>query len=367
MKNKFVPAPAPTPIEKKLEFKFEKEATSNQGNNYLITFYAETYNYLSITAKKNSDRLNKSFSNIFPVEKIKENKYMNMYDDLKEICNELSEIVKSKSLDLIEEEKNLIITIPLPNEKIKEIMFDLYEQPMNENAEINELKNLILELKKENEFLKKEINEIKIKFTNEIDNLKNITNAQNNEIINLKEELQNFGNNDLLKINSLIIKDNANYKKILKDWINPDINLSGKLLYRLTRDGETISKFHELCNNKGPTLTIFQVEDGNIGGLFTPLSWNDISEMKNDMKSFLFNLSKCKKYEKAKNDFSIYARSDYGPWCYGFGFLKCMNVITHKGKCINEYYKNGSDILPNDTYGPKVFNPVEVEIFEIVI
>lgn len=367
MKNKFVPSPAPPAFEKKLEFRIEKEASSDKGNKYLITFYAEANNNLLITAKKNSDILNKFFSNKFSVEKIKENKYMNMYDDLKEICTELSEIIKSKSLNLIEEDKSLIISVPLPNVKIKEIIFDLNENPINENDDTNELKTLVLELKKENELLKKEINEIKTEFKKEIDNLINITNNQNNEIIKLKQELKKFGMNDLLQINSLIINDNDNYKKILKYWINPNINLSGQLLYRLTRDGEQISKFHELCNNKGPTLLIFKTEDGNIGGLFTPLSWDDNSMEKKDMKSFLFNLTKYKKFDKKKNDFSIYAIKDYGPWCYGFGFLHIMNLITHKGKCINEYYINGSDILPNDCHSPKYFNAVEVEIFEIMI
>ena len=42
-------------------------------------------------------------------------------------------------------------------------------------------------------------------------------------------------------------------------------NLKTALLYRLSVNGEEISKFHELCDNQGPTLTLFQTEDNNKG------------------------------------------------------------------------------------------------------
>ena len=59
----------------------------------------------------------------------------------------------------------------------------------------------------------------------------------------------------------------------MENWIDPNKNISSELLYRLLREGEEISKFHELCDNKGPTLTIFLVLYVNIGGIFTLLSW----------------------------------------------------------------------------------------------
>ena len=84
---------APKINENKLEFKIETEAVSNNGNNYLITFYAKTYNYLIINAINKTDKFKKSFTNKFTTEKIKENKYMNMFDDLKEICKLLKIII----------------------------------------------------------------------------------------------------------------------------------------------------------------------------------------------------------------------------------------------------------------------------------
>ena len=71
--------------------------------------------------------------------------------------------------------------------------------------------------------------------------------------------------------NSLIINNNIEYIISIKNWINPNVKINGELLYRMSRDGDKISKFHELCDNKGPTLTLFETKDGNKGGIYTPV------------------------------------------------------------------------------------------------
>ena len=35
----------------------------------------------------------------------------------------------------------------------------------------------------------------------------------------------------------------------MKNWISPNNNIKAELLYRLSRDGEKISKYHQLCDN----------------------------------------------------------------------------------------------------------------------
>ena len=72
------------------------------------------------------------------------------------------------------------------------------------------------------------------------------------------EQIKNFGK--IIKENklsisnldsSLIINNNKEYIKILKKLINPNKIIKSELLYRLSRDGKDLSKFHELCDNKG--------------------------------------------------------------------------------------------------------------------
>lgn len=48
---------------------------------------------------------------------------------------------------------------------------------------------------------------------------------------------------------------NQNYLNQLKAWMKVE-NIKLKLLYRGSRDGFKINKFHDLCDNKGRTLNL---------------------------------------------------------------------------------------------------------------
>ena len=179
---------------------------------------------------------------------------------------------------------------------------------------------------------------------------------------------ENKDNIYINNLNSLIINENKIYNKILKSWINEDKVIKAELLYRLTRDGEKVSKFHELCDYKVPTLTIFYTNDGDIGGIYTPLSWDISSEEKSDKETFMFNLNKKEKYKKLQgNTTSIWCIDHFGPWTNFFGFCKTMKIIEHRGEEISNTYENGSNILLNDTKGKKYFDVKEVEVFKISI
>ena len=168
------------------------------------------------------------------------------------------------------------------------------------------------------------------------------------EINQFLNDIKNFGkiiNEDLNDLNSLII--NNKEFQIIKDWINKNQNkeIKAELLYRLSRDGDKILRFHELCDNKGPTLTLFFSEDGNKGGIFTTLSWDKASREKSDSESFMLNLNKNEKYTTKNKNTSIWCLDYFGPWTYYFGFIESMKKIEHRGLGINENYENGSNIL----------------------
>ena len=196
---------------------------------------------------------------------------------------------------------------------------------------------------------------------------------EENEIDNYMKQIKNIGKivkeNNLCLDYSPILNDNKNYIQTLKKWINPNKNIKGELLYKLSRDGEEISKFHELCDNKGPTLTLIQTKDGNIVGIFTPLSWDIQSTTKSDKESFMFNLNKNTKYKKVNDRISIFCTEEHGPWTYSFGFRKenKMKKLRHCGLNIDIAYEKGSHILPNNSYNDAYFNLNEVEVYKIII
>lgn len=69
--------------------------------------------------------------------------------------------------------------------------------------------------------------------------------------------------------------------------------LTRKLWFIIFRDGFGASDFHQHCDNKGPTLTIIQEQNGYLFGGYISLSWQspDKAEYKWDRSAFIFTLS----------------------------------------------------------------------------
>ena len=139
----------------------------------------------------------------------------------------------------------------------------------------------------------------------------------------------------------------------LKEWINEiKEGIKTKLLFKLSRDGETIAKFHELCDNIKDNLIIIKAENNTIFGGYCTWIWaNDGSDIKvND--GFLFNLTKVKKYEiKGKNIHR--GCKDHGPYIYDKFYFE----YTMK-KCV---------IQSNDFFNKTgTYDVKEVEIYEII-
>ena len=55
-------------------------------------------------------------------------------------------------------------------------------------------------------------------------------------------------------------------------------NCEYKLLYRGTRDGFKSAKFHELCDNQGPTLCLMKTSYDYVCGGFASESWKSLDK-----------------------------------------------------------------------------------------
>ena len=324
---------------------FQIELNTNRNNKFLIIIHLD--NEIKIVANQINDIIKKSFSNKFTFEKIRENKYFLQFDSLKEIFDELKERINSNKITLEEYENSLKINIQLPSSKNKEIIFELNQQNKNDSEKIRDLIQIVIEQNKEISDLKKEVNDLKEKL---------------NILWKEKEERKKIYNLD-----SKIINGNEKYNECLKNWIDPTRKIKAELLYRLTQNGENISTFHELCDNKGPTLTLFHVNDGNKVGIYTPLSWDSNSEWKMDMDTFIFNLNKNQKYKKLQPEHSIYCFNSFGPLTSNFGCENnSMKSLNHWGNNINNFYDKGSEILQNNNQLKK-YDLLETEVYKIII
>ena len=385
-------------VQSTSEKSFQIELSSDKNNSYSIEFNLN--NYIEITANQINNIIHKSYSNKYSFEEIREAKFFLKFDTFSEILDEIKDRIDNNKIILKENDNILILNIPLPDDQ--EIIFELNPIIKNNNDRLDELTDLIIKLNteinniKDEEIanLKREINDMKEKevlLTNDNTQLKNDINLlkkENNqlnkdnaqlknnetqlkeEITELKEKLNILWETRryITNLDSKIINENKEYNESLKNWIDPSKKIKAELLYRLSENGDDKKTFHELCDNKGPTLTLFHVNDGNIIGIYTPLDLDSNSLWKNDMDTFIFNLNKNQKYKKLKEDCSIYCMFSYGPYTAGFGcdHNNSMKSIIYLGNDINKYYDKGSEILPCNNQ-EKVYDLIETEVYKIMI
>ena len=154
----------------------------------------------------------------------------------------------------------------------------------------------------------------------------------------------------------------------LNHWKN---NAKFELLYKKSRDGKSYKTFHQLCDNKGPTVTLIKSSEGFVIGGYTSVDWNSNSGWKNDNETFLFSLTEKKKFRKKEfNTYSIYCGNDVGPWFPFIGFRETGKKDMTQGEFLYKtndiYFKNFNEIIPHENKS-RFFNVDEVEIYKITL
>ena len=328
------------------------EIKSNTGKMFYINLLNQE-EYLIITAYYISNKNRVEYESKFDISYIKKVKLFILYDTINECLEEINSGINTGKSYLVEEKNYINIFIPLNNIKFNEINFkvDLKENiNIVNNKEINELKNVIKE--------------------------------QNNDIINLKNKVNHLEIlvNDLLifkndivgkitfKINSKIVDSYFNII-LIKNWINNINNesskiIKAKLLYKLSKDGDSIDTFHQKCDNNSPTLLLVETTNGRKFGGYTTCVWSVNKGGKKDGKTFLFSLDEKKLYKKKKeheNERDIYCRKDAGP-TFGGNDLYFYQTLKKGYSASPYYFLDKNDLAKNikDDFDIK-----EIEIFKI--
>ena len=111
----------------------------------------------------------------------------------------------------------------------------------------------------------------------------------------------------------MIIKD-KNDAKMIKNWISPNKNISFKLLYRATRDGDSHDNFYSKCN-EAPNIAFIKINDGRIIGGYTTVPWkSENNSFISDKETFIFSINSKEKYNLKPNlngNNAIYHNSIY--------------------------------------------------------
>ena len=144
-----------------------------------------------------------------------------------------------------------------------------------------------------------------------------------------------------------------------------------KLIYRGTRDGDSVNQFHSKCDNIQNTLMIVQTTAGYKFGGFTSTGWNnEKGKCIYDNKAFCFSINLNKIYDIAVPERALYKQTLDGSPSFGFSpyafiihnmFLKSDNNFTEK----MIHYK-GEAKAHEINGGNRNFKVDELEVFQIL-
>ena len=228
--------PSPTPICENTIENFE--AVSDKNNKFQIVLKNKS-NSLIISCQMNDTLINHYYEKCFSMEEIQKNKYFYQFDTITEIINEILLKNETKKPLIKEGDNEISLIIYLSTSKIKDAVFLIPEKKKNSEDKIEELYQIIFDMKKEINELKEENKKIK----NEIQELKN----------NQKEKKEE--KKDKTINNIPIISSN------FKISSNPQIIELGKHKYgKVTMDPYTINKEYQnkiwYIDDYGPWNTI---------------------------------------------------------------------------------------------------------------
>ena len=340
------------PAEPILKYSFKKSFNINSDKNHIFILNIENLiTTIEFTTYYKDNYIQHNYEKKFNLDELKKNIYLGLCETIDEMYEQIIILFEKNQTQIIEDTNQISIIIPVEHIKIKEIVFVVNEKSKNDSEKIDELYNIIST------------------FNIEIINLKEENKKIKEENISLKEKIQEFllyipdlkeikailDTEKILNLDSKIIEDNINYNKTLKNWINPNKKIKSELLYRMSRDGIEYSTFHKLCDNKGPTIILVKLIDGDILGIYTPINWDINGSWKSDTDMFAFSLTENNKSNKNyDNNYGILCKSNFGPFSlflqfnnkfkmditYVFpgnsGFLDCDKLFSKE----QEYYDN---------------------------
>ena len=151
-----------------------------------------------------------------------------------------------------------------------------------------------------------------------------------------------------------------------------------ELLYRGKKDGSECNKFHNKCDNQGPTLCLCKNEKDNIFGAYASVSWASNNEYNAANGSFLFTLTNMHgtaptKYPNTQNyNYAVYHGNDRGP---SFGgnhdlsiwdnFLNNNSSYASLGYSYPDVLGRGNSIFSGDNNNNS-FKLKEMEVFKLI-
>ena len=155
--------------------------------------------------------------------------------------------------------------------------------------------------------------------------------------------------------------------KALTDFLKANFTL----IFDTKKHGDESETFHKYCDNKGSTIVIIYLRNGNIIGGFTTQSWHGHDNYKKDEESFLFSVGGSRVFPII-NDFNnaIYCCINCGP---AFGY---WHELIIRDSCTSNRFSqlnSGWGYMDNDNslrncfseYDELLLDIASYEVYEI--
>ena len=206
--------------------------------------------------------------------------------------------------------------------------------------------------------------DLKITFNCQSDNILNII-KNFGKIMQINKKIDNDSFENVLKSSKII--ENEGQIKLLKEWLpykNKE-NIRCKLLYDAKRDGDDISTFHKLCDDKGATLTIIATSDNKKIGGFLSKSFGGNKGFIEDNNAFLFSLNYNEKYPALKQGRHYQDNNDKGP-VFGYYCIFINNKFLNNNNNFYHPYTYRYDFGKRNNNMEYNFTTLELEIYQVI-
>ena len=349
--------------EKNIKEKLQNEVTKvKEGlenflseSNRIIKLNEKINKGLKMLEKENEKNIIKTLSYISQVNKNKkETKYL------------IQELMRNIKLSFKEEETNIIYSdyyfngIPSPKDiQVKDIsissakIFWKIDNLNILNVDNKKIKYKIEIRKEKDKFLKVyEGNETNYQIENLIKNTEyefRICSIYG-DIIGTWTKNIKFKTLDInFKCDSKILLESKRENEFLKKIYEWTGYKKMDLIYRGSRDGSLSKNFHEKCDYKGPTITLYKNDKGYIFGGYASIPWTSDGNYHKAPDCFIFTLTNIHntdptKFPTTNNDQGTYHVSEYGP-TFGEACDIYISSDYINSNCSSDYPCRYKDIL----------------------
>lgn len=254
-------------------------------------------------------------------------RYFKMYDNIEDAYEDILTSFSKDKYELIKEENHLIINLELDiNYKKNTISLILERNEIKNEDLIKSLYEIANKYIKENNGLKSDIKYLKEKI--------DILDEKIDFLYNHIKTKENYFDISFKKCR--LLKD-IKQVELMEKWISSSKVFKCKLIYDAKNNGDKVSTFHSLCDNKGATLTIISTKDNKIFGGYLSISFSENSGWIHDEKAFVFSLNFNEKYSSLDSTYSFYGGKDRGPTFGGYNIEIFDNFLSNDKNRYNPY------------------------------